>query len=99
MYAAFGDSIDMVKDQQDFQEAFNADQRTFNEYLASLRPQFAVDLAVQQYQREAGAKSIQAAGEGIGKAVTDYYTSDKPTNTTDSGGNVNSPVTPEPGTI
>ena len=70
MYATFDDNITLVKNSQDFQAAFNADNRTFQQYLATIRPDFAINMAVQDYQRLQAGKAAEGMSEGVGKGVS-----------------------------
>ena len=80
MYATFSDNISLLKQNEDFQAAFNADDRSYNLYLAGIRPEFAIGLAVQEYKNQQSAKAIEGAGvaiassaKGIGEGAVKWY--------------------------
>lgn len=67
LYSAFDDYIDMLNKDNEFKKAMESDDRTFQEYIAKLGPEAAIQAALMQYK----SQQSQAATEGMVKGVTD----------------------------
>lgn len=67
LYAAFDDHIDLLNKDLEFKKAMEADDRTFQEYLAKLDPAAAIEASLIEYK----SKQSQAAGEGMIKGATE----------------------------
>ena len=79
LYATFDDSIDMIKQDEEFKRAFNADNRTFNEYIATILPSSAIQAALTQYRGEQSekaaegmARGISGSGKELGEGIYNY---------------------------
>ena len=85
LYATFNTQVDMLNKDVAFKEAVEGEDRKWNEYLATIDPEAAIQSALISYRSE----QSQRAGEGMTKGIVDaskdiayaYKPSTSPTST------------------
>lgn len=75
--AVFSDMIGMLEDDISFKQALNADQRVFDEYLASINGELAMGIAMQQLKTEAMQNNYEYMAKGISSAADTYESKKK----------------------
>jgi hypothetical protein len=69
MYANFDDMMYSLNQDLKFKSALMADDRAFNEYLATIEPEAAINAAIQMQKAEASAAAVKGAVKGVTEGV------------------------------
>jgi len=79
MYAAFDDQIDLLNKDLEFRKAINGDNNAFQEYLATLNPEAAIQAALTKFKSEQSQRAGEGMAAGVEKAIPGItgYAADK----------------------
>jgi len=84
LYSTFDDQIDQLNSDVEFKRALAADERGWQEYLATIDPQAALEAALIKYKSEQAEKATIGMAKGVSDAAGSFaasYHTKKPTNT------------------
>ena len=82
MFAAFNTQITQLQNNIKFQTAIQADERTFQQYLGTIAPEMAIQVAVEEYKLQQSGEAIKGMVSGVAKAAPDigqYMATPSPT--------------------
>jgi len=75
LYATFSDNIDQLNSDNDFKRMLNADDREFQQSLARISPEYAIESALKSFSQEQSQRAYQGMVEGVQKntpAIAEY---------------------------
>ena len=69
MFAAFDTQISQLQNNIKFNTAMQADERTFQQYLGTISPEMAIQVAVEEYKLKQSGLAVQGMVKGVSEAA------------------------------